>query len=93
VKLTFVLLGNAERPTSIEAVSGHPMLKGAAIANLKTWKFENPYAVERKYETTFKYRLSGIETPGPGRSATTFESFREVDVFADAVEPLNTQSD
>jgi hypothetical protein len=38
------------------------MLKGAAIDNARTWKFENPYAVERKYETTFRYRLSDHPT-------------------------------
>jgi TonB family protein len=78
VKLTFVLLANAGEPTNIDVVSGHPMLKKAAIDNIKTWKFENLYAVERKYETTFRYQLSDHPT-----SAVTFESFHEVDLVAD----------
>ncbi len=73
VKLTFTLSANAGEVTNTEVVSGHPMLKGAAIDNVRTWKFENPYALERKYETTFRYRLSG-------RATVTFESFHEVEV-------------
>jgi TonB family protein len=79
VKLTFTLSGNAGEPTNIEVVSGHPMLKGAAIDNVRTWKFENLYAVERKYETTFRYRLS----EHPTSATVTFESFHEVDLVAD----------
>jgi hypothetical protein len=56
VKLTFVLSGNAGEPTNVEATSGHPMLKDAAIENVKTWKFKNSYA-KGKYETTFDYRF------------------------------------
>ena len=55
VKLTFALSASETNPTSIEVVSGHPLLNAAAIESIKSWKFENPYAVERKYETTFRY--------------------------------------
>ena len=55
VKLTFILPANAEGPTKVEVVSGHQMLKDAALDNVKTWKFENPYAVERK--TTFSLTI------------------------------------
>jgi TonB family protein len=79
VRLTFILSANAGDPPNIEVVSGHPMLKGAAIDNVRTWKFENPYKVERKYETTFRYRLSDHPTSAP----VTFESFHEVDLVAD----------
>src|SRR5437879_3859329 len=51
VKVTFTLPANAEEPANVEAASGHPMLKGAAVENVKTWHFRNPYAIERKYET------------------------------------------
>jgi TonB family protein len=88
VKLTFTLLANAEEPTGIEVVSGHPVLKEAAIANVKTWKFATPHAVEGKYETTFRYRLSDH----PIRATVTFDSFHEVDVSI-APPELNTQSD
>ena len=74
VKLTFVLLGNAGEPTNVEAISGHPMLKDAAIENVKTWKFKNSYA-EGKYETTFDYQF-----PSSGPQKVTFESFHRVEV-------------
>ncbi|MFY9682890.1 MAG: energy transducer TonB [Candidatus Sulfotelmatobacter sp.] len=87
VKLTFTLPGNGAQPTNVEVVSGHPMLKSAAAENLKTWRFENPYALERKYETTFKYRLSGAEVAGERKVSVTFESFREVEVVTDVAPP------
>ena len=45
--------------------------------------FENPYAVDRKYETTFRYKLSGIELPNPKRLTVTFESFEQVEILSD----------
>lgn len=75
VKLTFVLSGNAGEPTNVEVISGHPLLKDAAIENVKTWKFRNSYA-EGKYETTFDYRL-----PLDGPQKVTFESFHRVEIY------------
>ena len=86
VKLTFTLSANAGEPTNIEVVSGHPMLKGAAMDNVKTWRFENHYAVERKYETTFRYRLSGLEVAASTRDTVTFDSFHQVEVVTDLVQ-------
>jgi TonB family protein len=74
VKLTFVLMGEAGEPTNVEVISGHPMLKDAAIENVKTWKFRNAFA-EGKYETTFDYRIA---SSGPQK--VTFESFHRVEV-------------
>jgi TonB family protein len=88
VKLTFTLSTNSTEPTNIEVVSGHPMLKWAAIDNVKTWKFENPYAVDRKYETTFRYRLSGVEVPLPKSAIVTFESLHQVDLVTDVPQPI-----
>jgi len=87
VKLTFTLAARAAEPTNVEVVSGHPMLKGAALENVKTWKFANPYAVERKYETTLEYRLSGREVAsGESRKLTvTLESFRKMEIVTDVV--------
>jgi TonB family protein len=87
VKLTFTLSANSQEATNIEVVSGHPMLKGAAVDNVKTWKFENPYAVERKYETTFRYRLSVAEVPEPTTPIVTFQSFHQVDLVTDVARP------
>jgi len=55
---------------------------------VKTWRFDNPYAVERKYETTFKYRLSGVEVVGTKKLTVTFDSFRYVEVLTDS--PVTT---
>ena len=84
VKLTFTLSAHSGEPTNIEVVSGHPILKGAAIDNVRTWKFENLYAVERKYETTFRYRLSDQ----PTSATVTFESFHKVDLVADVPQTI-----
>jgi hypothetical protein len=80
VKLSFVLPANAGEPINVEVVSGHPLLKGWTIENVKTWKFENSYAVDRKYETTFRYQLSA--DPASPRIRVTFESFHHVDVVS-----------
>jgi TonB family protein len=87
VKLTFTLSANGGQPTNVEVLSGHPMLKGAAVDNVKTWKFDNPHAVERKYETTFRYRLSGVEVPAPTSAVVTFQSFHQVDLVTDVAQP------
>jgi len=85
VKLTFTLSANAGEPTNVEVVSGHPMLKAAAMDNVRSWRFENHNAVERKYETAFRYRLSGVEVPASTRDKVTFDSFHEVDLVTDLV--------
>lgn len=88
VRLTFALPAKGLQPTKVEVVPGHPMLKDATVENVKTWRFEqNPYAVERNYETTFKYRLSGAEVAGERKVSVTFESFREVEVVTDVAPP------
>ena len=70
----FTLGENGAEPTDVEAVSGPTLLKGAAVENVKTWRFENHYA-DGKYETTFDYQL-----PMSGPKKVTFESFRRVEV-------------
>jgi len=75
VQLRFTLAPNAAEPTNVEVVSGHELLKGAAVANVNTWRFQNAYTVERKYETTFDYQLS---SSGPQK--VTFESFHRVEI-------------
>ena len=73
VKLTFTLPASGGEPADVEVVSGHPVLASAAVENVKTWHFRNPYAVERKYETTFRYRLAESRK-------VTFESFQSVEI-------------
>jgi TonB-like protein len=87
VKVSFTLPANSGEPADVEAVSGHMMLKGAAVENVKTWRLENPYAVARKYETTFVYKLSGLEVPLPKRCTVTFDSYHQVDLVSDVAAP------
>jgi TonB family protein len=87
VTLTFTLPANGTTPTDVELVSGSTLFKAAAAENVKTWHFENPYAVERKYETVFNYRLSGLEVAGTRRVTVTFESFHHVEIVTDVSQP------
>ncbi len=86
VKLTFTLPANGTEPANVRVVSGHPLLNGAAMESVKTWRFDNPYAVERKYETMFEYRLSDrVLAPGQQRKlSVSLESFHKLEVVSDA---------
>jgi outer membrane biosynthesis protein TonB len=75
VKLTFTLAANAAEPTDVAIVSGQKLLRDSAEQNVRTWRFRNPYAAERKYETTFDYRL-----PSSSPERVTFESFHRVEI-------------
>jgi TonB family protein len=48
-----------------DTTSGHPLLRQAAIRNVKTWRFQVPDARSGRYETEFDYRLleESSETP------------------------------
>ena len=85
VKLAFTLPANAGEPANVEAVSGHPLLKSAALENVRTWRFRNTYAVERRYETTFHYTLSETES-----RHVTFESFNVVEIVSPQPPPLDS---
>ncbi|HEX4489451.1 MAG TPA: carboxypeptidase regulatory-like domain-containing protein [Terriglobales bacterium] len=76
VKVIFTPAANAIEPSDVKAVKGESLLQSAAVENVKTWRFQNPSAVEQKYETTFDYRL-----PTVGPPKVTFESFRRVEVL------------
>src|SRR6266849_4243801 len=84
VRMTFTLPANAGEPANVEAVSGHPLLKAAAVENVKTWHLRNPFAAERKYETKFQYRL--VTEP----QKVTFESFHNVDIMISEPPPIDS---
>ena len=88
VKLTFSLAANQGEPTNMEVVSGHPLLNACALENVKSWKFENPYKVERKYDTTLEFRFSSEEMAGRGKTSVTFDSFHHILVLADPPAPF-----
>ena len=83
VKITFILPANAEEPANIEA-SGHPILKAAAVENVKTWHFRNRFAAERKYETRFQYRI------GTESQKVIFESFHDVVIVIPEPPPIDS---
>jgi TonB family protein len=86
VTVAFTLAGNSGEPVNVESVSGHPMLKSAAVENVRTWRFRNTYAVERKYETTFHYTLSETES-----RHVTFYSFHVVEIVSTKPPPLDSR--
>ncbi|HTS57994.1 MAG TPA: energy transducer TonB [Terriglobales bacterium] len=81
VRLTITLEGNSTEPTNIQVISGHPLLNAMTIENLRSWRFENRYAVARNYEITFEYRLTRD-------SSVCFESSRKVTVFGHSLPSL-----
>ena|ERR1019366_6587545 len=44
VKVRFTLPAHSKEPTNVEVLSGNPLLKEATLENVKTWRFDNPYA-------------------------------------------------
>ena len=83
VKVEFGLNSVGE-PVSVTAVSGHPMLKGAAEENVKTWRFELPkdlYRTEWKYDTIFNFKISDDVKPYESPKLTvTLDSYRYVEI-------------
>src|SRR5580692_8395462 len=55
ITLAFTLQGHSAEPTNVEVVSaegsGLPLLKETALANVKTWRFENKEPLEGRYQT------------------------------------------
>lgn len=80
VKVSFTLGPLSGEPTKVEVVSGHQLLKDAALENVKTWHFRNSSTAERSYETTLDYRI----TIGQ-KSKVCFESFQTVEIRAGEV--------
>jgi TonB family protein len=91
VKVSFVLDDKGE-VASVDVKSGHPVLKDATAAIVKSWKFDLPknlFRTEWKYETTFRYHLSGRELDSNEIAKLTIvlDSFHRIDVMSDAHKP------
>jgi TonB family protein len=88
VKVEFVLNASGE-PISVTAISGHPLLRGAAEENVKTWRFELPKDASRlegKYTTTFNFKITAASEDRPydnPRLTVVLDSFRNVEVTTD----------
>jgi TonB family protein len=87
VKVAFVLneKGDVE---SVDVKSGHPMLRDATAVIVKSWKFKLPnlFRTEWKYDTTFKYHLSGkeLELNETAKLTIVVDSFHRIDVMSDS---------
>ena len=94
VKLTFTLPANGTTPTNVKVVSGVPLLTGAALDNVKSWRFDNPSTVDRTYETTFEYRFSGKTIPAleAKKLTVTLESFHRVEIVTDLFEQTSNHN-
>jgi TonB family protein len=90
VKVEFVLNQSGE-PVSVSVISGHPMLRGAAEENVKTWRFHLPkglFRTEWRYRTTFQFKLSEDSNPyddldasGNPKLTVVLDSYRYVEVI------------
>ncbi|PYU67965.1 MAG: hypothetical protein DMG49_17300 [Acidobacteria bacterium] len=92
VKVSFIL-DNKGEVTSVEVLSGHPMLREATAAIVKSWKFDLPknlFRTEWKYDTTFRYHLSGRELKSNETAKLTVvvDSFHQIEVMSDAYKPI-----
>jgi|SRR5579862_2580361 len=90
VQVAFVLNEKGE-VDSVEVKSGHPMLKEATADIVKSWKFKLPnlFRTEWKYDTTFRYHLSGKELQSNESAKLTIivDSFHRIDVMSDSYKP------
>ena len=92
VKVSFVLDDKGE-VGSVDVKSGHPMLKEATAAIVRSWKFELPknlFRTEWKYDTTFRYHLSGkeLESNETAKLTIVVDSFHRIDVMSDSYKPI-----
>lgn len=89
VKLEFVLNQTGE-PVSVTVISGHPMLRGAAEENVKTWRFHLPkdlFRTEWKYQTTFSFKFSNdtdayddLDSSGSPMLTVVLDTYHHVEV-------------
>lgn len=70
--------------SNVQGISGHALLKSAAIENVSTWKFAGGLN-KQQLETEFVYRLSGSVGRNP-RLTVSLESFRQIDVTSDFIQ-------
>jgi TonB family protein len=86
VSLRFVV--NEQGDTSeVEAVTGHQMLRQAAIDGVQGWKFgwPHPCACRVKREAIFAYKLSGV-LDSPDRPNVTVKWFGKTGVIRVEIE-------
>jgi TonB family protein len=73
--------------SEVQAISGHPMLKPAALENVQSWRFGFSGGVgsKQRQETEFVFRLSGKDVEKNPRLTVSLESFRRVEITSDVL--------
>ena len=85
VKLRFTVDEQGDT-SDVEAVTGHPMLKEAAVQNVRGWKFlPHPRTGRAKEEAVFVYEFSG-KLESPARPNVTVRWFGKTGVIRVEVE-------
>lgn len=68
-----------------ETTSGHPLLRQAAIRDIKTWRFHVQDARPGRFETEFVYRLLEESSESP-RVSVSMRDFRRVEIASELQE-------
>jgi TonB family protein len=84
VKLSFVIHSDGS-VADVQALSGHPMLKAAAVQNVESWHFSSGYGTGDRQTTELIFKLSGKDVPSNPRLSVSLESFRRVEVTTDVL--------
>ena len=83
VELSFEVNETGE-PENVEAFSGAPMLKAAALEVVKSWKF-SPCSCRTKKEVTFTYKISEEIHKRPRRVTVTWFDNEHILIEADPI--------
>jgi len=84
VKLSFVINSDGS-VADVQALSGHPMLKAAAVQNVESWRFRPGYGTGDRQTTELIFRLSGKDVPSNPKLTVSLQSFRRVEVTTDVL--------
>lgn len=83
VKLWFVLDANG-KVTEAGIVNGNPLLRDAALNNVKSWSFRlGSIQPGVRYETEFVYRLDVQQKPGAPKLSVTLKDFRHIEITSE----------
>ena len=89
VKISFTVYRSG-RIDQVDAISGNPLLREAAVAVVRSWRFE-PELLRPKsrYETTFVYVLNVQSNPGKPILVVSMKDYRSVRIVSERyVKPI-----
>ena len=90
VKLSFEI-NSTGAVQNAEVVSGNPLLRDAALVNVRSWRFDSSglRTSSTRYETEFIYKLGVQDKPGEPRLTVSMQDFRHVEVSSEFyVQPI-----